>query len=266
MTCDASLKGTISSTLRIYAQRRHHHIDCWCPVSYRSPDLNNERSFKLSHSMFSVPPFQFSVSDSARNAEGTHPTYNLGKFQPSIRPSVMQELTNILDQIPRPVSEHKGIQGEGTDTLTIERPALLTKLHTYVFSATLTLPESYKGKLQRRSAGSKGSSGGASFDNLMDRIAFRGKPKVLREHLMFCSFVQKNSNSVSGHLACHHAVLDNATDRIMFCNKFNSYPVVFHFFFQGASKCVLIPLTNWITDWNHRINSRPDISWLLTKL
>ena len=158
----------------------------------------------------------------------------------------MQELTNILDQIPRPVSEHKGIQGEGTDTLTIERPALLTKLHTYVFSATLTLPESYKGKLQRRSAGSKGSSGGASFDNLMDRIAFRGKPKVLREHSMFYSFILKNSNSVSGHLACIMQSL--TTQQTESCSVTNSTRTLWYSTFLVASKCVLIPLTNLITD------------------
>lgn len=88
-------------------------------------------------------------------------------------------MEQILDQIPLPATEHRQTRDERTEDLTIDRAARVTKLHTYVFSATLTVPDSYKTRLSRGlNSGSKGPGGGATFDNLMNRIVFRGKPKV----------------------------------------------------------------------------------------
>jgi hypothetical protein len=49
-------------------------------------------------------------------------------------------------------------------------------LQTLVFSATLTLPDALRKRLRR---GGGGSSGAATLEGLMERIAFRGEPAVV---------------------------------------------------------------------------------------
>jgi ATP-dependent RNA helicase DDX24/MAK5 len=105
-----------------------------------------------------------------------------------------EELTHILDRIPAPGSSKQAHAGDAldsspaaadpeTDTTdgTLEdmlKATLAGPLRTYVFSATLTLPSKLKQRLQRGCGGSRGSGAGASFDNLMSRMRFHGKPKV----------------------------------------------------------------------------------------
>ena len=124
-----------------------------------------------------------------------------------------EELTHILKQIPAPASEcsvaatntaagdapsssqaldadneqtddaahnDQGKDGVADDRQDVSTPASVLDgpLHTYVFSATLTLPEALKARLQRGRGGSRGSGAGATFESLMQRITFRGKPKV----------------------------------------------------------------------------------------
>ena len=70
---------------------------------------------------------------------------------------------------------------------TVTAPALDGPLQTLVFSATLTLPEALKARLQRGHGGSRGSAAGASFESLMERMAFRGKPKVCASGAALCA-------------------------------------------------------------------------------
>jgi superfamily II DNA/RNA helicase len=67
---------------------------------------------------------------------------------------------------------------------TIAHAVLDGPLRTYVFSATLTLSDALKGRLARGRGGSRGSGAGATFESLMERLTFRGRPKV-----RLCSFV-----------------------------------------------------------------------------
>lgn len=69
--------------------------------------------------------------------------------------------------------------GTAGDSVVTQQTTLAGTLRTYVFSATLTLPDALKARLQRGKGGSKGSGAGATLDSLMDKLEFRGKPKVL---------------------------------------------------------------------------------------
>lgn len=104
-----------------------------------------------------------------------------------------EELTHILDAIPPPraadaepaadhAAEEAGVPAAAT------KAALAGALRTYVFSATLTLPDASKARLQHGHAGSRGSGAGATFDSLMNRIAFRGKPKVRAASARTCLY------------------------------------------------------------------------------
>jgi superfamily II DNA/RNA helicase len=114
-----------------------------------------------------------------------------------------EELTLILDRIPPPAAPKLQSQCQTLDSHNrLQTPAqahpeqifdteqdsdladdtqkapLVGPMRTYVFSATLTLPSNLKQQLQRGQGGSRGSGAGATFDSLMNRIAFHGKPKV----------------------------------------------------------------------------------------
>lgn len=116
-----------------------------------------------------------------------------------------EELTHILAHIPKSRREvcssgEHGIQNEqgddegvvtsvggaAGDEIRTSQQVLVGALRTYVFSATLALPEQLKARLQRGGSGSRGSRAGASLDSLMQRLSFRGKPKVCRCACMSC--------------------------------------------------------------------------------
>ena len=116
-----------------------------------------------------------------------------------------EELGHILSRIPRPSAERgrkRSRLDPGADPDSTAAPAdgppsradadagaasrddstteqtLAGTLHTYVFSATLALSPEHKAQLQRGKGGSRGSAPGATFESLLERLAFRGKPKV----------------------------------------------------------------------------------------
>ena len=108
-----------------------------------------------------------------------------------------EELTHILSQVPQSRKDVCSPEGQGAqseqgdeegivtsvggaagDEIQTSQQVLVGALRTYVFSATLTLPEQLKSKLQRGGSGSRGSRAGASLESLMHRVSFRGKPKV----------------------------------------------------------------------------------------
>jgi ATP-dependent RNA helicase DDX24/MAK5 len=111
-----------------------------------------------------------------------------------------EELAHILAAIPEPAPKGSSrgarsamptpgnghvvgataAQREPEEEATMTAAELAGPLRTYVFSATLTMPQSLKARLQRGHGGSRGSGSGASFESLMERITFRGKPKVCR--------------------------------------------------------------------------------------
>lgn len=106
-----------------------------------------------------------------------------------------EELTHILSHIPKrqqdllrkgngdaAIRADGGVQtagGAAGDSVVTHQATLAGTLRTYVFSATLTLPDVLKSRLQRGKGGSKGSGAGATLESLMDTLHFRGKPKVL---------------------------------------------------------------------------------------
>jgi superfamily II DNA/RNA helicase len=108
-----------------------------------------------------------------------------------------EELTHILAHIPKSwrcvhssadqnLQSHQDVNegivtsvgGAAGDEMKTSQQVLVGALRTYVFSATLALPEQLKSKLQHGGAGSRGSRAGASLECLMQRLTFRGKPKV----------------------------------------------------------------------------------------
>lgn len=106
-----------------------------------------------------------------------------------------EELTHILSHIPkrreavlgRRGADNPGVRADGVvqttsgaagDLVLTQQATLAGTLRTYVFSATLTLPDGVKARLQRGKGGSKGSSAGATLESLMETLDFRGKPKV----------------------------------------------------------------------------------------
>lgn len=116
-----------------------------------------------------------------------------------------EELTHILAHIPKsrrdicnPEGQHAkseqgsiegvvtSVGGAGGDEIQTSQQVLVGTLRTYVFSATLALPEHLKSKLQHGGAGSRGSGAGATLDSLMHRLSFRGKPKVCMQPLFEC--------------------------------------------------------------------------------
>ncbi|PRW59446.1 DEAD-box ATP-dependent RNA helicase 13 isoform A [Chlorella sorokiniana] len=56
------------------------------------------------------------------------------------------------------------------------RPPRPHRMQTFVFSATLTLPANLRRRLRK---GGGGASGSSDLDALMDKIPFRGKPKIV---------------------------------------------------------------------------------------
>lgn len=108
-----------------------------------------------------------------------------------------EELTHILAQIPKSLKDVRNsteqelqdnengdegvvqsVFGVAGDEIKTSQQVLVGALRTYVFSATLAVPEQLKSRLQHGGAGSRGSRAGASLDSLMHRLTFRGKPKV----------------------------------------------------------------------------------------
>eukprot|EP00892_Ulva_mutabilis_P007776 jgi/Ulvmu1/5370/UM022_0164.1 len=106
-----------------------------------------------------------------------------------------EELAHILGQIPKRreyLVRNQGdggaafasdgvmqtMGGSGGDSVVTQQATLAGPLRTYVFSATLTLPDALKSRLQRGKGGSKGSGAGATLSSLVDKLEFRGKPKV----------------------------------------------------------------------------------------
>lgn len=108
-----------------------------------------------------------------------------------------EELAHILSHIPkrreavlsggrrgadapdiRPDGVVQTAGGVAGDSVLTQQATLAGTLRTYVFSATLTLPDGVKARLQRGKGGSKGSSAGATLESLMETLDFRGKPKV----------------------------------------------------------------------------------------
>ena len=65
--------------------------------------------------------------------------------------TVVQELSNILDLIPRPQSADAQEQATaiGFEDINTKDQAKPPKLQTFVFSATLTLPESLRKRLRK---------------------------------------------------------------------------------------------------------------------
>lgn len=113
------------------------------------------------------------------------------------------ELSNILDLIPKPAKAGAdaddvdgwadaplidGDAGEGVAEGLADDPSAAAAqagkghrrrrqlLQTLVFSATLTLPDALRKRLRR---GGGGSSGAATLEGLMGRVAFRGEPAVV---------------------------------------------------------------------------------------
>ena len=129
-----------------------------------------------------------------------------------------EELTHILSHIPKGRKDicspeghtvqsqqdsEKGIitsvGGAAGDEIQTSQQVLVGALRTYVFSATLALPEQLKAKLQRGGSGSRGSRAGATLESLMHRLTFRGKPKV-RTRTAFAHPCLPNTSDA--HLLC----------------------------------------------------------------
>ncbi|EFN53172.1 hypothetical protein CHLNCDRAFT_25981 [Chlorella variabilis] len=81
----------------------------------------------------------------------------------------------VIDEADRMVQQ--GHYGELSSILgAIPRRQQQARLQTFVFSATLTLPASLRRRLRK---GGGGASGSSDLDSLMDKIPFRGKPKIV---------------------------------------------------------------------------------------
>eukprot|EP00884_Botryococcus_braunii_P003437 jgi/Botrbrau1/13094/Bobra.0187s0053.1 len=102
------------------------------------------------------------------------------------------------------VSEDGGLEaGAGDDEGSSQdgSQAVSRFVQTMVFSATLTLPEKLRKRLSR---GSGGATGSGSFQSLIDRLSFRGKPKVadltksqglpdkVQEAVLYCSEAERD--------------------------------------------------------------------------
>lgn len=127
-----------------------------------------------------------------------------------------EELTHILSHIPKrreallgkrrgaadPESRADGVvethSGAAGDSVLTQQATLAGTLRTYVFSATLTLPDGVKARLQRGKGGSKGSSAGATLESLMETLDFRGKPKARPPH----ASIPLRSGHLAGRGAC----------------------------------------------------------------
>ncbi len=97
-----------------------------------------------------------------------------------------QEMGSILDLIPhpskgqQPPEEPEADEQEGEEEQEGEQQAQQHSskhmLQTFVFSATLTLPLSLRKRLRK---GGGGAGGSATLESLMNRLVFRGRPRVV---------------------------------------------------------------------------------------
>ncbi|CAD7697637.1 unnamed protein product [Ostreobium quekettii] len=97
-----------------------------------------------------------------------------------------QELSNIIKLVPEykvfkdgSREKHASKGKKGPKSSPAVTPLVADgdrKMQTFIFSATLTLPQSLKARLRKLA---KGPSGGATLDSVMDRLRFRGIPEVV---------------------------------------------------------------------------------------
>jgi hypothetical protein len=98
-----------------------------------------------------------------------------------------QEMGNILDLIPYPDKDQQlpeepqegeeQEEEEEEEQQVAQVPKGKHVLQTFVFSATLTLPLSLRKRLRKGGGGAGGGS--ATLENLMNRLVFRGRPRVV---------------------------------------------------------------------------------------
>jgi len=83
------------------------------------------------------------------------------------------------EEVRRQQQREASSSAEAPPALALRRRKSRVKGHlmqTCVFSATLTLPMEQRRRLRK---GLGGASGGATLENLMDRLVFRGEPKIV---------------------------------------------------------------------------------------